>query len=556
MKQPNIMPRLNDRILKEEENAFLDLTGEALPSLKLDTFGAISSKELMAGTMAKHIKYLTSHKDETKLHVLTCWIVADLETSQGLEIFKGALGQIKTSTQLRLGVIFNHGSSPGLATRAVKAAIDSQSNTFGARNILLKILKELKNLETGKKKMEDFDIPGADMEAFVKAFKNVKDNDEVFEIHRIFVDQGLVGFTKGQNGVILNGRIIGPFDNDEAFGTDDFNLLEKFSIAQFGEKMVNALYNNFDVKSNPDISNLAMKLTSLLLSRPESTKTRHQVEFSSDKHSVIKIDALDKHKPAFDLVAIMDPLSQGSQKIVATLQVLSKVVNAKIRVFFNCVDKHSQLPQKSYFRLVLEPELTFTPMGELASGPMAKFVNLPEEPIFTMHYHIPDNWLIEPVKSAYDLDNIKLANVEGLSVHSEFELEYLLLEGHCFEAYTGNPPRGLQLTLGTKIDPVVVDTIVMANLGYLQLKSSPGRWLLRLREGRSSDLYDITSIDGKDVKDVSEDMPILISSFQSKIVKLKVTKKADKHDQDLLEGDGEKADESIWGSITSTFSGK
>ena len=77
------------------------------------------------------------------------------------------------------------------------------------------------------------------------------------------------------------------------------------------------------------------------------------------------------------------------------------------------------------------------------------------------------------------------------AVHSEFELEYLLLEGHCFEAYTGNPPRGLQLTLGTKHEPVVMDTIVMANLGYLQLKSSPGRWLLGLREGRSADIYDI-----------------------------------------------------------------
>ena len=100
-----------------------------------------------------------------------------------------------------------------------------------------------------------------------------------------------------------------------------------------------------------------------------------------------------------------------------------------------------------------------------------------------MHYHIPDNWLIEPVKSVYDLDNIKLEPIEG-NVYSEFELEYLLLEGHCFEAFTGNPPRGLQLTLGTEKRPIVVDTIVMANLGYLQLKSNPGRWSLSLRDGR------------------------------------------------------------------------
>ena len=69
----------------------------------------------------------------------------------------------------------------------------------------------------------------------------------------------------------------------------------------------------------------------------------------------------------------------------------------------------------------------------LLSGPIAKFNNLPEEPIFTMHHHIPDNWLIEPVQSVYDLDNIKLASVEGSGVHSEFELEHLLLEGNnCF----------------------------------------------------------------------------------------------------------------------------
>ena len=76
-------------------------------------------------------------------------------------------------------------------------------------------------------------------------------------------------------------------------------------------------------------------------------------------------------------------------------------------------------------------------------------------------------------------------------VGSDFELEYLLLEGHCFEQQTGNPPRGLQVTLGTDRHPVLVDTIVMANLGYFQLKASPGAWTLRLRQGRSADLYNL-----------------------------------------------------------------
>ena len=89
------------------------------------------------------------------------------------------------------------------------------------------------------------------------------------------------------------------------------------------------------------------------------------------------------------------------------------------RVFFLRVEYFSlqnfliQMPQKSYFRLALDPELTFTASGALSSGPGVKFQNLPETPVLTMHYHIPDNWLIEPVKSVYDLDNIKLANVDG-----------------------------------------------------------------------------------------------------------------------------------------------
>ena len=80
------------------------------------------------------------------------------------------------------------------------------------------------------------------------------------------------------------------------------------------------------------------------------------------------MDPEDRGTPSFDLVAIIDPVSKGAQKITSTLMTLSKVVNAKIRIFLNCVDKHSELPQKSYFRVVLEPELTFSTTGELSAG--------------------------------------------------------------------------------------------------------------------------------------------------------------------------------------------
>ena len=51
-------------------------------------------------------------------------------------------------------------------------------------------------------------------------------------------------------------------------------------------------------------------------------------------------------------------------------------------------------------------------------------------------------------------------------VDAVYELEYLLLEGHCYDAESGQPPRGLQFVLGTEnsADTAAVDTIVMANL--------------------------------------------------------------------------------------------
>lgn len=62
-----------------------------------------------------------------------------------------------------------------------------------------------------------------------------------------------------------------------------------------------------------------------------------------------------------------------------------------------------------------------------------------------------------------NLSGLLCVQVENM-VAAEYELEHLLLEGHCFDVSSGQPPRGLQFTLGTASEPVLVDTIVMANL--------------------------------------------------------------------------------------------
>ena len=63
----------------------------------------------------------------------------------------------------------------------------------------------------------------------------------------------------------------------------------------------------------------------------------------------------------------------------------------------------------------------------------------------------------------------------------------------------------MQLHLGTAAQPRLVDTLVMANLGYFQLKAAPGVFVLRLAPGRSADLYTVdNSTDGAVAEDTAQ----------------------------------------------------
>jgi len=70
----------------------------------------------------------------------------------------------------------------------------------------------------------------------------------------------------------------------------------------------------------------------------------------------------------------------------------------------------------SFYRFVAEPELQFTADGSLSAGPMARFTNLPTTSLLTQNLQVPENWLVESVRSPYDLDNIRLDGVVG-TVH-------------------------------------------------------------------------------------------------------------------------------------------
>lgn len=68
---------------------------------------------------------------------------------------------------------------------------------------------------------------------------------------------------------------------------------------------------------------------------------------------------------------------------------------------------------RSYYRYVLEPELRFTSDGNLDSGPIANFTEVSPGSLLTQNMHVPENWLVESVATPFDLDNIKLQDVDS-----------------------------------------------------------------------------------------------------------------------------------------------
>jgi hypothetical protein len=48
--------------------------------------------------------------------------------------------------------------------------------------------------------------------------------------------------------LLQNGRVIGPLDPEEFFGTDDFNLLDRFTMNLYGENLVNTFYSYMNAK--------------------------------------------------------------------------------------------------------------------------------------------------------------------------------------------------------------------------------------------------------------------------------------------------------------------
>uniref|UniRef100_A0A8C9WVI7 UDP-glucose ceramide glucosyltransferase-like 1 n=1 Tax=Sander lucioperca TaxID=283035 RepID=A0A8C9WVI7_SANLU len=560
MEQANVVPRMNPLILSTDRK-YLDFTAHP-GDLFVDDwedatmFSYYDSRDKTA-VMAKRMKYFTNSGKksliilyEDGMSAVTVWIAGDFEKVSGRKLLFNALKHMKASPGVRVGVIDNPSGKPSedntVLYRAIWASLLTQKNNKAAAEFVQKLLKEESSqlLQQGTK-MKDLliQVKKGMQDSFEKKFNTLE--VDFIRSQQLFC-RDVLKLSPGHQAVISNGRILGPFEEQEEFTVEDFHLLEKITLSSSAEK-VKAKVKLMGMKPKHD---LVMKVDALLTAAPKG-EVRRDVHFIKDSHSVLHLSPRE-NEVFYDVVAIVDPLTREAQKMSPLLIVLSQVVNVRLQVFMNCRAKLSEMPLKSFYRFVLESDVNFLANDTVSPGPVARFMELPESPLLTLNMITPESWMVQAVRSPHDLDNIHLQEVSGV-VTAEYELEHLLLEGHCFDLSTGQPPRGLQFTLGMSRDPLMYDTIVMANLGYFQLKANPGAWILRLRKGRSEDIYQILTHDGTDSPADAGDVIVVLNSFHSKIIKVRVQKKAEKINEDLLSENSES--KGLWDSIASITGG-
>ncbi|XP_065840475.1 UDP-glucose:glycoprotein glucosyltransferase 1-like isoform X2 [Oscarella lobularis] len=537
MTRPNVVRRFNNWILTREWK-----------SISLDETSSFSAT----------VKYFSKKGFEFSLKPLSVWIAVDLGTVIGRQALMDALEYVEVSERFRLGVIPLIQSEESLLVgKIVLAALATQTEAL-ALDFVKGILAENEEAKAARSSDKfNFKDTNIKIEKFRRGFDDAQTLIDTYQIYA----QNVLELKPDQIAVIVNGKMIGPMSKEEIFVADDYSLLEKTVMDHYGTAIM-ALVNEMTFSGdNPDDdtsdywNNLFLRLSSLLLSKPAKRRVP-EVGLFEDHSCAHVTTSEDAETSSFEMSAIINPLSKGAQRMSALLMVLQNVTRINLKMYMNPVGKLSEMPVKRFYRYVLEPSPQFASDGSLNSGPAAVFADLPEEPLFTLNMDVPKAWMAESVSCVYDLDNIHLKDVDK-GIYAEFELANILVEGQCVDPSNGQPIRGLQFVLGTTSEPEKFDTIVMANLGYFQLKASAGVWNLKLREGRSADIYDVTSHTGTDLN-IDDKISIALGSFSGKFLQIRATKKPGKEKEDILEGGkdiDELEEESFWDSLSNFVGG-
>ncbi|KAL3350110.1 hypothetical protein AABB24_022896 [Solanum stoloniferum] len=516
-------------------------------------FVSLSALILADNSFFNEISYLHSTETIDDLKPVTHLLAVNMASEKGMRLLREGIHYLMAGTITgRLGVLFNSIQDPHspsiLFMKVFQITASSYSHKKGALQFLDQICllyqhEYMHASSAGTENSEAFmekvfelaNSNGLSSKGLKSALSGL--SDEKLKMHLKKVGKflfGEVGLEYGANAVITNGRVTSLADNT-TFLSHDLQLLESLEFKQRIKHIVEIIeevkWENIDpdTVTSKFISDIVMSVSSSIAMRDRNSEGA-RFELLSAKYSAV---VLENENSSIHIDAVIDPLSSSGQKLSSLLRLVSKSIRPSMRLVLNPMSSLVDLPLKNYYRYVIPTLDDFSSTDYTIYGPKAFFANMPPSKTLTMNLDVPEPWLVEPVVAVHDLDNMLLENLgETRTLQAVYELEALVLTGHCSEK-DHEPPRGLQLILGTKSTPHLVDTLVMANLGYWQMKAFPGVWYLQLAPGRSSELYALKD-DGDGGQETTLSKRIIIDDLRGKLVHMEVVKKKGKEHEKLL----------------------
>ncbi len=451
-------------------------------------------------------------------------VFADLETAEGQKLFCEAIDFAKAHDSVELLLAHN--------------AVARSSSTMPLKIFELAMQNghklDAEVLKTALQSPSDVDGETHETTAMSEAF---------WQLVKPLANS--VGLHGGQQGILLNGRLVGPIPRGSRFTSNDFDILLQYERQK---RLAPAHAAIIDLGLHHQVpSPFASAVVSSLIALSsisdipegifESASSVRLNTFSQWEANHTVISTGNAETASIHLVASIDPTSELAQRWIPILKVLSNLKGVHLKLFLNPKERMQELPVKRFYRHVLDARPSFTEDGALRHL-QATFEGLPNEALLTLALDVPPAWLVAPKESIHDPDNIKLSTLkENSHIDVVYELEHILIEGHSRDITVGQPPRGVQLLLGTEKDAHFADTIIMANLGYFQFKANPGYWKIQLQAGRSQQIFKIDSAGqkGYSPQPGDESTQIALMSFQGKTLYPRLSRKPGQEGEDVLE---------------------
>ncbi|KAK3256037.1 hypothetical protein CYMTET_34808, partial [Cymbomonas tetramitiformis] len=536
------------------------------------------------GVLSK-LPYLTAVEAGDDVAPVSQWVVADLGLATGRALMAEAARRLtQPSCKARIALLLNSQSDAAAPlSRVVHAAAGLSSRRHKLPGFLQELLAApapaaadldgapqdtsdsavdaavdaavaedvapLSAEEVETRALELAGKAGLNVEELRQMLANAAALDKELADQRAVVTE-LLALGPGDAALVTNGKMLRAPPSEQALLAEDIALGEVMEYRQRAQQLEElVLGNTFSHTSTDELTSAfyshVIMTASLIISTHQASATKEGGRGHQDPDFVLS-EALQGNYSGVliegdsdslvEIQALVDPLSPKAQRLAPLLVFLSERIGATIRLFLNPDREISDVPLKSFYRYVL-------PAKGMEDAPGAYFTRLPASKVLTMAMDVPESWLVSIIANRYDSDNIKLEdlNDEISAVNVEYQLDSLMVTGHTTELRQRQPPRGVQLELGDSAKPDAVGTIIMSNLGYFQLKSAPGVWNLRLKPGRSSELYTIDymhPLGPQKPKPFEGDVlqtQVVVSSFDGAILRMQLRRQPGKEGMDVLQ---------------------